>query len=92
MEPDFNIASIVLSRKGSENARYHFGIIAQDLIKAFEDEGLNAFDYSLMCRDVWYENPKDPTDTRTEEIDGWIKHDEYSVRYGELYAFIISTI
>ena len=33
--------------KGEENARYHFGIMAQDLQDAFTDEGLDAT--SMAC-------------------------------------------
>jgi hypothetical protein len=31
-----------------EDARIHIGIMAQDLIKAFEDEGLDAFNYAMI--------------------------------------------
>lgn len=31
-----------------EDARIHIGIMAQDLIKAFEDEGLDAFSYAMI--------------------------------------------
>ncbi|EFD0792818.1 tail fiber domain-containing protein [Escherichia coli] len=36
-----------------ENARLHFGIIAQDVYKAFAEEGLDANDYGLFCYDKW---------------------------------------
>lgn len=38
-------------------ARWHFGAIAQRVKKAFEEEGLNAFDYALLCYDEWEEKP-----------------------------------
>lgn len=39
-------------RKGDE-ARWHYGVIAQQVKDAFEAEGLNAFDYGLLCYDEW---------------------------------------
>lgn len=35
------------------NARWHFGVIAQDVQKAFADEGLDAHEYGLFCHDTW---------------------------------------
>ncbi|HWI48412.1 MAG TPA: tail fiber domain-containing protein, partial [Rummeliibacillus sp.] len=37
--------------KGDE-ARFHFGVIAQKIDEAFTNHGLNAFDYGLLCKDV----------------------------------------
>lgn len=34
-------------------ARWHIGLIAQDVQKAFEEEGLNAFEYGILCRDEY---------------------------------------
>ena len=39
--------------KGDENSRFHIGLIAQSVQKAFEKHGLNAFDYGLLTRDSW---------------------------------------
>lgn len=39
--------------KGSAKARLHMGLIAQQIIEAFESEGLNAFRYGLLCYDEW---------------------------------------
>jgi hypothetical protein len=61
--------------KGSE-ARYHFGVIAQDLQSAFEAEGLDAGDYGLFVSSTW-----------TNE-DG-VEQTRLGVRYTELLAFII---
>lgn len=35
------------------SARWHFGIIAQRVKEAFESEGLDAFEYGLLCYDTW---------------------------------------
>jgi hypothetical protein len=42
-----------VEQKGDDNARWHFGVIAQRVKEAFESEGLNAFDYALLCYDEW---------------------------------------
>lgn len=38
--------------KGSQ-ARWHFGVIAQEVQQAFADEGLDAREYGLFCHDTW---------------------------------------
>ena len=39
-----------------DNARIHFGIIAQDLEAAFTAEGLDAADYGLFTSNTWWEH------------------------------------
>ncbi|NYT76657.1 tail fiber domain-containing protein [Alcaligenaceae bacterium] len=46
-----------VAEKGSD-ARWHFGVIAQRVQAAFNLEGLDAFDYGLLCLDVWDEQPE----------------------------------
>lgn len=36
-----------------DGARLHFGVIAQDVKKAFEDEGLIAEEYGILCFNEW---------------------------------------
>ena len=43
-----------VAEKG-DDARIHFGIIAQDLQAAFEAEGLDASRYAMWCSDTWWE-------------------------------------
>jgi len=38
-----------------DDARIHFGIIAQDLQDAFAAEGLDASRYAMFCSDTWWE-------------------------------------
>ncbi|MBQ3840563.1 MAG: tail fiber domain-containing protein [Fibrobacter sp.] len=40
-----------VKEKGAK-ARYHIGLIAQRIVAAFEAEGLDAFEYGLVCRDA----------------------------------------
>ena len=43
--------------KGDE-ARTHSGVIAQQVIEAFNKHGLNASDYALLCHDSWDHEPE----------------------------------
>ena len=74
-----------VQRKG-DAARIHFGIIAQDLKAAFEAEGLNAFDYGVLCYDE-YEGETLSDGTVLSE-----SGNVYGVRYNELFAFVLSAI
>jgi hypothetical protein len=68
-----------VAEKGDE-ARIHFGIIAQDLRDAFIAEGLDAGRYAMFISTTW-------TDEETGE-----ERTRLGVRYPELLAFIISTL
>jgi len=63
-----------------DDARIHFGIIAQDLQDAFTAEGLDAGRYAMFISSTW-------TDEETGE-----ECTRLGVRYSELLAFIISAI
>ena len=39
-------------KEKGEKARYHIGLIAQRIVAAFKTEGLDAFDFGLVCRDT----------------------------------------
>jgi len=62
-----------------DDARIHFGIIAQDLEQAFIDEGLDAGRYGMFIKSTW-------TNEDGEE------QTRLGVRYNQLLAFIISSI
>ena len=66
--------------KKGDDARIHFGIIAQDLQDAFTSEGLDAGRYGMFINSTW-------TDEETGE-----EQSRMGVRYSELLAFIISAI
>ena len=66
--------------ENGDEARTHFGIIAQDLQAAFAAEGLDAGDYAMFISSTW-------TDEETNE-----EKTRMGVRYSELLAFIISAI
>ena len=59
-----------------EEARVHFGVIAQHVRDVFASEGLDASRYGLFCSDTW-------TDESGKE------HTRLGVRYDELFAFVL---
>jgi len=65
--------------ENGDDARIHFGIIAQDLQAAFEAEGLDAGRYAMFISSTWTD------DDGNEQT-------RLGVRYSELLAFIISAI
>lgn len=68
-----------VAEKG-DDARIHFGIIAQDLQAAFEAQGLDAGRYAMFIHSTW-------TDEETGE-----ERSRMGVRYSELLAFIIAAL
>lgn len=68
-----------VAEKG-EDARVHFGIIAQDLEDAFTAEGLDAGKYAMFIKGSW-------VDEETQE-----ERTRLGVRYSELLAFIIAAL
>lgn len=47
-----------VEKKGSE-ARLHVGMIAQEILEAFNSQGLNATDYGIVCHDSWEDQYQD---------------------------------
>ena len=79
--------------KKGDDARIHVGVIAQELVKAFESEGLDPFRYSMLGKDTWWK--ADHNGQRSVQINPTEGHTEVtqlSVRYNELLAFIISAL
>ncbi len=69
-----------------DNARIHVGVIVQDVIAAFEAEGLDPMRYGIVCHDTWdAELDQDGNETRPAG-------DRYGIRYEELLAFIIASL
>ena len=67
-----------------EQARVHVGVIAQTVIECFKKEGLDAFDYGLLCFDKWEEELDSDNNVLITE------GEQYSVRYTELVCFILA--
>lgn len=85
-----------------DNARWHFGLIAQRVKEAFESEGLDAFEYGLLCHDQWEDQYEDVlVEVDVQNSDGSISKvlqgngekrivvpagDRYGIRYDEALA------
>ena len=69
-----------------DDARIHVGVIAQDVIGAFEAEGLEPFSYGIVCYDEWDEELDE--DGNVTIAAG----NRYGIRYDELLAFIVSAL
>lgn len=42
-----------VEKKGANTARFHAGVIAQEVASAFQEHGLDAARYGLFCHDEW---------------------------------------
>lgn len=67
-----------VAQKG-DAARFHIGVIAQEVAQAFTDNGLDPNKYAMFCNDTW-----------TNE-DG-VTMDRMGVRYEELLSFVLASI
>jgi len=73
-------------------ARIHVGVIAQEVIAAFADEGLDATRYGILCFDEWEEQEAVLDENGNAICPHIPAGNRYGVRYEELLAFIISAI
>lgn len=82
-------------REKGDGARVHFGVIAQQVMTAFEAEGLDPFAYGVVCHDSWPEqvistpDPDEPEQMITTTIPA---SDRYGVRYEELFALVLGAL
>ena len=81
-----------VEEKGTEKARWHCGIIAQDIIQAFEEEGLDATSYAMLCHTLHAASEAIVEDDGTVISPAIEEGDSYTVRYEELYAFILAAM
>ncbi|MFI8146029.1 tail fiber domain-containing protein [Acinetobacter sp. ABJ_C5_2] len=63
-----------------ELARWHFGVIAQEVEATFTKFGLDAFEYGLLCKDEIKTEPESEVSCH------------YAIRYDELITFILSAM
>jgi hypothetical protein len=90
-----------VEKKGNE-ARIHFGVVAQEVAEAFAAEGLDADRYGLFCYDEWDEQPEvtapvlDEFKNETGDTKVITEYrpagNRYGIRYDELIAFVITAI
>ena len=73
-----------------DDARIHFGVIAQDLQNAFTAEGLDAGDYAMFISTTWWEHEGETYAQDAPE--GAVEKTRLGVRYPVLLAFILVAI
>jgi len=73
-------------KKGSDMARYHFGVGAQSVKKILEDNGLNPDMYAFFCYDAWEEVKNDNGDIITHA------GNRFGIRYEELLCFLLTVL
>ena len=62
-----------VERKG-DAARYHIGLIAQEIKEAFESEGIDPFKYGILCYDRWDAEYEDIVEeiVYEETVESWV--------------------
>jgi hypothetical protein len=78
--------------KKGEDARIHVGLIVQEVIAAFEAEGLDAMRYAIICYDEWEAQAEEHNEKGIVTIPAREAGNLYGIRYEELLAFIIGAI
>lgn len=79
-------------QKKGDDARIHVGVIAQEVMGAFQAEGLDPMRYAIVCYDEW------AAESEERDADGNVltpareAGNRYGVRYEELLAFVISAL
>jgi hypothetical protein len=77
-----------------DSARFHIGVIAQEVEQAFLEEDLDPYAYGILCKNKWYEHNGEVVEE--SEISQYPDHVEFKerlgIRYDELYAFIIASL
>ena len=81
-----------VKEKGSDKARVHSGVIAQDVKEAFDSEGVDANKYGFFCYDEWDDRYEERPKIGSEDEFGNVKMERvlerkagnmYSIRYEE---------
>lgn len=71
-----------------ENARYHFGVIAQRIKDAFEAEGLDPLRYGILCHDSWEAEDEILNEDGSVSRPAVEAGERWAVRYDELNCFV----
>ncbi len=103
-EPELNVARKIkllikkykwlsaVAKKGEDGARWHFGVGAQSVKAAFEEEGLDAFDYGCLCLDEWESSPAEYDEDGNEIKPAIEAGSRYGVRPCELIFFMMAAM
>jgi hypothetical protein len=73
-----------------DGARIHFGVIAQDVMSAFQAEGLDPMRYGVVCFDEWEAKEAVMDETGAEIVPAQLAGNRYGVRYEELLCFLMA--
>lgn len=74
-----------VEKKGAD-ARLHVGVIAQQVVKAFESEGLDAYRYGLLCYDKWESVPAKVDEDGRVRVPAIEAGELFGIRYEEALA------
>lgn len=75
-----------------DGARIHVGVIAQDVMAAFQSEGLDPMRYAILCYDEWEAEPEELDEEGNVTKPAREAGNRYGVRYEELLAFMIAAL
>jgi len=73
-------------------ARIHVGVVVQEIIAAFQAEGLDAMNYAMVCYDKWEAQAEERDENGLVTNPAREAGDRYGIRYEELLAFIIGAM
>lgn len=79
-----------VSEKG-QSARLHIGVVAQEVIAAFEAEGLDPTTYGIVCYDEWGDAPEKRDDAGNILSPAVAAGNRYGIRYEELLMFVMGS-
>ena len=75
-----------------DGARIHVGVIAQEVMAAFEAEALDPMCYAIVCYDEWDAMPEELGDNGEILRAARPAGNRYGIRYDQLLAFIIAAL
>lgn len=81
-----------VQKKGLNNARVHVGVMAQDVLRAFEAENLDPMRYGIVCFDSWEAEAEVTDDDGNVIAPARRAGNSYGIRYEQLLAFIIAAL
>lgn len=70
--------------KGIKNARFHSGVIAQQIQEIFQSKNININEYGFFCYNEWEAKEAEYDSEGNLDKEATPAGDEYSVRYGEI--------
>jgi hypothetical protein len=79
-------------RAKGDGARIHVGVIAQEVVTAFEAESLDPMRYAIVCYDEWEALPEELDESGNVVTPARPAGNRYGVRYEQLLAFIIAAL